>query len=328
MKNGQINIVVALRGLAALAVAVFHIVNAPIGFMTDESIRSITVRGASGVQLFFIISGLVIPLSLMRGNYHFSKLGRFMLKRTIRIEPTYLVVIALSFAFVAFREALLNDGGDYPSALQVLQNVTYLVPFVDGEWINPVFWTLGVELQYYLLIALVWSFAERIPSNLGLGLLVMCAWLGREYTGNQIITHWLAYFNLGILLALRFESKIKAHQLVLFGAANLLVIWLFQGGYYTALGAFGFCTIYFFPHLKGGRVLSFLGHQSYSLYLIHGIMGCSTVNIAMRYLDYSNPFIQLAIVFAALVISVISAEVLYRVVEQPTMRKSKSITLH
>ena len=329
MKKGQVEVVVALRGLAALAVAVFHIVNAPVGFMTDEVIRSITVRGASGVQLFFIISGLVIPLSLIRGNYHFSKLGRFMLKRTIRIEPTYLVIIALSFAFVAFREALLNDGGiDYPSAVQVLQNVTYLVPFLDGEWINPVFWTLGVELQYYLLIAGVWSIAKRIPANFGLGLLALSAWLGYEHTGHDFITHWLAYFNLGILLALHFESKIKTKQLVFFGVSNLVIIWLSQGVYYTALGTLGFSSIYFFPHLKGGRVLSFLGRQSYSLYLIHGMVGCSTVNVAMRFLDYSNPIIQLAIVLAALLVSVASAEVLSRAVERPTMRKSKSIALH
>ena len=325
----QVEVVVALRGLAALAVAVLHIVNAPVGFMTNEVIRSITFRGASGVQLFFIISGFVIPLSLIRGSYHFSRLGKFMLKRTIRIEPTYLVVIALSFAFVAFREALLSKGEiDYPSAVQVLQNVTYLVPFVDGEWINPVFWTLGVELQYYLLIACVWTLAKRIPPNLGLGLLVLSAWLGCEYTRHDFITYWLAYFNLGILLALHFESKIKTQQLIFFGVTNLVIIWLFNGVYFTALGTLGCSSIYFFPHLKGGRLLSFLGRQSYSLYLIHVMVGCSTVNVAMRFLDHSNPLIQLVIVLTALLVSVISAEILYRMVERPTMHKSKSITFH
>jgi peptidoglycan/LPS O-acetylase OafA/YrhL len=183
-------------------------------------------------------------------------------------------------------------------------------------------------LQYYLLIAGVWTLAKRIPPNLGLGLLALSAWLGYEHTGHDFITHWLAYFNLGILLALHFESKIKTHQLPFFAVANLAIIWLFQGAYYTLLGTLGFSSIYFFPHLKGGRVLSFLGRQSYSLYLIHGMVGCSTVNIAMRFLDYSNPFIQLRIVLVALLVSVISAEVLYRAVERPTMRKSKSIALH
>ena len=67
--------------------------------------------------MFFIISGLVIPLSLIRTNFQINRLGRFMLKRTIRIEPTYLAMIALSMGFIALREFLLQDGGiAFPSA--------------------------------------------------------------------------------------------------------------------------------------------------------------------------------------------------------------------
>ncbi len=113
----NIRVVVALRGVAALTVALFHIVCAPMGFMEDLAIRSLFLKGASGVQMFFIISGLVIPLSLIRTNFQINRLGRFMLKRTIRIEPTYLAMIALSMGFIALREFLLQDGGiAFPSA--------------------------------------------------------------------------------------------------------------------------------------------------------------------------------------------------------------------
>lgn len=327
MKN--IRIVVALRGLAALAVAVFHIVNAPIDFVKDTDVRSFFVKGTSGVQMFFIISGLVIPLSLIRMKFKISRFGRFMLKRTIRIEPTYLAVITFSFVFVGVRQFLLNDGGLlFPSMLDVFLNITYLVPFFEADWINPVFWTLGVELQYYLLIALMWPLAKKLNHPVWVFLLPVLGLLGSNYTGGDFMTHWLQFFNIGIILALHLTNRIGNK---IFWVAELIClgcILLHWNLFYASLAACTLGAIVLFPQKSGGKILQFIGEQSYSLYLIHGFVGCTTVNLAMRFLILNHVWQKIAVVIIALLVSLAAAQVLYLLVEQPTMKKSKRINLH
>lgn len=325
----NIRVVVALRGVAAMAVALFHIVCAPTGFMEDPAIRSLFVKGASGVQMFFIISGLVIPLSLIRTNFEINRLGRFMLKRTIRIEPAYLAMIALSMGFIALREFLLQDGGIvFPTARDLFMNVTYLVPFFDAEWINEVFWTLGVELQYYLLIAMVWPLARKLSHPNWLLLLPLLGLLGREFTSSEFITHWVQFFNIGIVLALYLTQRINRKA---FWTVEVLclgcILWDWNL-FYASLATLTLATIYIFPQKSGGRVFQFIGAQSYSLYLIHGITGCTTVNLAMRFFPMDHDWQKVVVVLLAVGVSVISAQFLYLLVERPTMIRSKRITLN
>jgi len=325
----NIRVVVALRGVAALTVALFHIVCAPMGFMEDLAIRSLFLKGASGVQMFFIISGLVIPLSLIRTNFQINRLGRFMLKRTIRIEPTYLAMIALSMGFIALREFLLQDGGTaFPSARDFFLNVTYLVPFFDAEWINAVFWTLGVELQYYLLIAMVWPLANKLSHPIWLLLLPLLGVLGREYTTNEFITHWVQFFNIGIVLALYLTHRINRKVFLVVEVICLGCVFYGWDLFYASLATATLAVIYIFPQKTGGRVFQFIGKQSYSLYLIHGLTGCTTVNLAMRFIPMDHGWQKVVVVLLAVVVSLISAQLLFLLVERPTMNRSKRINLN
>ena len=133
-KSGYLSMIGALRGLAALGVAMFHIINSPTGFETNPTARSLAGHGAHGVQVFFVISGLVIPLSLLRKKYRIKSFGRFFLKRAVRIEPTYVAFIAISLLWIAFRELLFRDGGiPFPTLRTILYNVLYLVPFSEQD---------------------------------------------------------------------------------------------------------------------------------------------------------------------------------------------------
>ena len=148
-----------MRGLAALSVVLFHVINAPLGFETNGFVRGLAVNGAHGVQVFFVISGVVIPLSLMRKRYTWRDFSRFMWKRSVRLEPTYLAVIVLSLLWIPARAFITGEAMIEPPSVQVLLlNVFYLVPFFGENWMNSVFWTLGIELQFYLLCAVIFGF--------------------------------------------------------------------------------------------------------------------------------------------------------------------------
>jgi len=90
--TGKIEIIEVLRGLASLAVVLFHMTNQ----MTGPITVIIHSYGWLGVHVFFVISGCVIPLALYNLDYKTQQFPRFFLKRLVRLEPAYLSSIILT----------------------------------------------------------------------------------------------------------------------------------------------------------------------------------------------------------------------------------------
>ena len=109
MKPPFIPVILPLRGIAALLVVCYH-VGVTTGVLAQfPSASGAFELGKHGVELFFLISGLVIPLSLLSKGYRIRSIHRFFAKRALRIEPTYLVAVLLATAFILVRERLFQD---------------------------------------------------------------------------------------------------------------------------------------------------------------------------------------------------------------------------
>ena len=132
----------SLRGIAALAVLSFH-------FTTryDEIYRFSGYLpfhapwGYLGVNLFFVISGFVIYMTLDRTDVG----ADFLVSRFSRLYPAYWTAIALTFCITSL---LGLPGKAVPWHIAVLNipmiQMLFSVPMVDG-----VYWTLLVELLFY-----------------------------------------------------------------------------------------------------------------------------------------------------------------------------------
>ena len=83
--DGKFFSVESLRGVAALAVAWFHVT----AIHGDSWARSSGHYGWLGVDAFFVISGFVVPYSIARTfpNYTIRDLPNFVLRRATRLEP-------------------------------------------------------------------------------------------------------------------------------------------------------------------------------------------------------------------------------------------------
>ena len=98
-KLGYLSSLDLLRGLAAVAVCYFHFTHGNPDFLSKTNILYQSGRyGFLGVDVFFVISGFVIPYAMYRGMYRFKNFGTFLLKRVIRIEPPFLISIILVIA--------------------------------------------------------------------------------------------------------------------------------------------------------------------------------------------------------------------------------------
>jgi peptidoglycan/LPS O-acetylase OafA/YrhL len=141
-----------LRLFAALAVVFFHYVGQEQrGWEVSTArlfgwLHPVASLGWLGVNLFFLISGFVICMSSWGRS-----LGQFFTSRVVRLYPAYWFAVLLTTAFVAVLP--LRDG--HRNALQVLVNLTMLQSPMGVPDVDPVYWTLWVELHFYLLFAVV-----------------------------------------------------------------------------------------------------------------------------------------------------------------------------
>ena len=159
----------ALRGLAAaLAVVWYHLTFGDPKFLAPGVFQS-TGRygGVGGVYAFFVISGFIIPWALNRASYGHRNLFRFMAKRMTRLDPPYLVSIAFILALGVIARPIpgFHWHPRHVPLRQLLAHLGYANALLGYRWMNDVYWTLGIELQYYLLLALVFPIAARLPDR-------------------------------------------------------------------------------------------------------------------------------------------------------------------
>lgn len=100
-----------------------------------------------GVRIFFVISGYLISTLLFREQEQAGsiRLGRFYLRRTLRIFPAYYALLAVVALLVATREAVVMPG-DFLHALTYTTNYHAIRSWYVGHT-----WSLSVEEQFYLL---------------------------------------------------------------------------------------------------------------------------------------------------------------------------------
>ena len=176
--RGRFLFVDGLRGLAALAVvgphAVAILATGYPGWLS-RVLMTVAPYGAYGVEVFFVISGFAIAHSLLDASFKNFSIGRFVLRRAVRLDPPYWAALLLLGALNLVRATANHRALHLPDAGQVLAHVFYLQDLLGYAQFNVVFWTLCLEFQLCVACAcvtsrLVWPPARlRAPSSLCVG---------------------------------------------------------------------------------------------------------------------------------------------------------------
>ena len=85
----------ALRGIASLAVCWFHLTTGN-GLFKGSVLGQSGAYGWLGVEAFFVISGFIIPYTMLAGGYRPSNFLAFLAKRIVRVDPPYIVSYRLN----------------------------------------------------------------------------------------------------------------------------------------------------------------------------------------------------------------------------------------
>ena len=189
-----------LRGVASFGVCWFHVTNGNVSFLPAGFLKASGAYGWLGVEVFFVISGFVIPFALQRARYQIGDCGMFVLKRVARLDPPYFTTIALIIilGYASSRAPGFHGEPFSFSMKQTLLHVGYLNAFFGLPWLNPVFWTLALEFQYYLLMALIFPLVSTSLRFRRIGIMLILGILALAIPAERFVFHWLLLFLFGI----------------------------------------------------------------------------------------------------------------------------------
>lgn len=208
----KIDTLLVIRGLLAIAVVVFHSAT-----MHENTTAFINIPGRTAVWMFFGISGYVISYGFFTERYVFTKkdLGVFYLNRFLRIYPLFLLL-----SLLAWITGLLTSGQSSFHLKDVLPQLL-MFQFNHDYMFSRVFWTLGIEVQFYIIAPLLAAFIMgRFPYKwfllAGVYFLFVC-WVpfafylfGQSFDGRNLPAN-LSHFFIGMLACkLMLEKKLPA----------------------------------------------------------------------------------------------------------------------
>lgn len=308
-----------LRGLAALSVCWFHLTNQ---YAADSPVRISGSYGWLGVEIFFVISGFIIPWSMNGfGIFTLRSYGRFIARRALRVELPYVASIIL--VVVLWHLAALRPGfaGTAPSWTfeQIALHIVYLIPFSHYEWLQPVYWSLAYEFAFYLFIGLAFTPIVAAPNS----------WLFRALSMVLavavlvgVLSMYFLLFVMGCVAYRRFANRCSFTEFFTTIAIALAAMAAAEGLLQGLVGAVSAALMVLAPTLRLpgqlGLILGWLGTVSYSLYLVHSPIGGRVVNLIRRFAGGAAA--ELLISLLALAVSLLAAAAFHKLIEKPAHR--------
>lgn len=318
----ELNNVHFIRAIASLAVCMFHLFAGNRNLFPQPSLLKQTFSfGYLGVEIFFMLSGFIICFAIPK-DYNLNDFKAFIIKRVLRIYPPYIISIIV----VMLLNILSHHITELPNKIEwlnVLGNVLFLSSFgIGGEYLNVVYWTLGIEFQFYFIIGLVYPIIKnRKALILFFSILVTLSCIPLPKT-MILIFPFLGIFGLGILIFYYQVKRIIGLTLFLsFSIILLIQIYFFLG--LPVLFATILCILLLLFWNYNNRVINFFSAISFSLYLTHVTVGGKVVNLGLRFVD--TLYERYLLFIFALVISIGFSYIFYLLIEKPAISWSKNI---
>ena len=361
MPSGLPKIIFAnqLRGLAAVFVAgshligVFWVMRDFVGLATATPVQDGAPPailglfsypwlnfGPLGVGVFFLISGLVIPISLEQHTR-----GSFLLARLLRIYPTYIVALLLEVAVLHADAAFWGKPFPYGN-WTIISNGLLIYNTVGQPSIDMVNWTLCVELKFYLLMVVLAPWIQRgsLPTLLlaGVAILAVNGALIRypfaaggtlhEVAGQFTIeSTFIIFMLIGVLFNVHLRGLLRLPAFAA-GCAGMLGLFLASWSQSAISDQFPVVTVNYLYALilfatfyalrvyaRPLRVLDFIAKISFPFYLIHSLIGYSVLKILI--LRFGLSYAPAACI--ALVVLVCVATALHLTIEIKTIAMGK-----
>jgi peptidoglycan/LPS O-acetylase OafA/YrhL len=350
-----------LRAVAALSVVIYHywgiffspvvrsIVGTPASFVPIQPGYTRHVLsppfggffyGVFGVAVFFLISGLVIPISLRN-----LSTGKFLVRRFFRIYPVYWFCLLISIGMYLlcswYWSTPWSDRISWPF---LLKNLTLLHSATGIPSLDFVCWSLAVEIKFYAVVALIFFIGRQahqvmMTSTAFLALCCIGAYFATHGPGQDAFFSYLVsdmrYMTLmflGCLFYYVLYGELSARAALGYGAIIYALFVTINAFYENAFFGplvknYSYALVLFWAcyllrnSFRGNKVLDFLADISFPLYLVHSTIGYVAMPILIdKGMSYT---------FAWMIgvgLSVLAAFLVHRYVEVPINAFGKKVS--
>jgi peptidoglycan/LPS O-acetylase OafA/YrhL len=324
--DGRIASLDFLRGIAAFAVMLFHFtVVTSIQLSEENPLYRVGVYGHLGVEIFFVISGLIIPYSMFQRSYTLNSMGKFLLRRTVRIEIPFLILIGIEILliYISSLTPWKNGVSERLDPYNILLHAGYLNGIFHKPWLIPVFWTLAIEFQFYLVIALLFPLIAHSKFVIRTSIITSLVLFSFVFPQTYLFFAYGLFFLVGIV-TFQLLTKIINYRDFLLLMSFILIPLYFQHGYLSLLGVVSTLVVILF--FKGTwRWSGFLGMISYSLYLVHVPFGGRLLVLTQMYVQAE--WLKSLLIVIYLGVTIFTAWLFYRWVEKPSLSLAKRIQI-
>jgi exopolysaccharide production protein ExoZ len=331
-----------LRAIAALLVVLHHLAKFLQPMDSASFVRPFAYFGYLGVDIFFVISGVVVTLT------SYSYIGKreyiitFIRKRVVRVYSNYWVILLFPLALLGLGVVGLHDGASVYKSI-------FLLPQAHDQQIIPIAWTLVHEVYFYAIFVFILLipkcyFVRALGSWFCLILLIniIVAVIGQEFLplDGFYVSAYQLEFIAGCLVAVCAKNKVSFFPKSILCAGVLLVcvtaVFNLDEGTFAEEGIFsrvvfygagaamivyGFVLIELLDNWKIPRFISSLGNSSYTLYLVHNlIFPILIVTVYYPFVEgHNSVFLEQAFVVFAIVLVVGYSMLHYCLVEKPLL---------
>lgn len=312
-----------LRGVAALAVVIYHLKAVQQRYFSEDIFPWYTSYGFLGVQLFFMISGFIMMHILDTHKTAVTPLN-FLKARLIRIVPTYWLITLTIFTVAQIYPNLINSS--YSVTPSLIKSLLF-IPQTTNPWLN-VGWSLEFEVFFYIIISILLftsggNILQFLLVAFFLALSFPIVW-GSSPVIESFTDPIILWFIIGVSVHFFWKknSGINIRDAVfILPISTLILIYANRGTDLNLLILHLTLVCVFFGSLLTENIipkntrkyLDYIGKISYSLYLTHVLSLNIALIVLTKFMDLRDPIITNIV---SIIFIILSAIIFYELVEK------------
>lgn len=203
-------------------------------------------------------------------------------------------------------------------------HLIYLNNFNLGSCLNPVYWTLGIEFQFYILIALFFPLIKKTKAAIiFIWLAITVPYLNTYLpVGYTTIIPYASLFGLGTLFYFyQYAKLINTNHYIALAISVLILIYFYFNIQYLLVSIFTLLILNFWK--LENKIITYLSKISFSLYLTHVTVGGKIINLGLRF--FHTEVSRYLLFLIAFTVSILFAHFFYLIFEKPAINFSKRI---
>jgi peptidoglycan/LPS O-acetylase OafA/YrhL len=337
-----------LRGIAALAVVLFHVVHLA-NLSVPPAFSFIASDFGKGVHLFFVLSAFSLMHSTEHTLHRPTWMKEYFIKRFFRIAPLFYCLVAGMVLWPSVKAQYLAVPWQ-----SILLNLTFTFGFAPWTGIVWAGWTVGVEMMFYAILPVL---LLTVRTSRGTLILLVASLLVTLSSRSVLQTHFehttalyrynwayfsfapnLCYFALGMYAFRVARETADGTRLMRLGTtalAALLLPALLAASVCNAwrpdliLWGFAFAALTLWQskwpsRWCANRIFEHVGERSYSVYLLHPVvivlMKQPLQSLYAALSPHMGQYAYFACAAAALLPLMLLSEATYRLIEIPSIR--------